>query len=283
MSDQPTTTTTAPPPPPAPSGGNGNVFPAPAAATWGQGSAPVTANKRKPGVIIGAAASSVFVLGGVLGLVNLTKHDSKPAPTPIVNGPTINPNDGPTPAPVVPKPPTPVPGPTPAPVVSTTTVPPRPSPTPTPAPSSSGETQPVFGSISVTVPDGWSVAQADEGYVAMGDNDAVFQVTAVETNANASDIAEAYLQTMQGIDNVVIGDHGNAKLPSSNVVSAYYVMYDGVYVTQQGGSLPVSSQVIAYTTRDGVGVVVEATYKKGSFATYKDDFVSMINSVISTL
>src|SRR2546423_4142061 len=79
-------TPSAPQPAPAPS-----AFPAPAAATWGQGASPVKPNKHKPAVIIAAASAAVFGLGGIFGLINLTKHESQPAPAPIAIGPTINP------------------------------------------------------------------------------------------------------------------------------------------------------------------------------------------------
>lgn len=265
-------TTPLPPEPPA----------APAAATWGQGTAPVAPTKRKTGTIVIAAALAVGVLGGGFGLLNSMKGktESTTAPASIVGLPD------PTAGPAIPdaQEPAPLPGPAPAPAIITTTVPDEPEPAPQdePAPVSSGDTQAVGGDISVGIPAGWEVTSAEDGYVLVSTDGAEYRVLITDGFDDAQSLANAWVDN-QELQDVQINDEFNANPPSASVVSSYLIQYQALLVTQQGGSIPVESIVLAYITQDGTGVVVETTNEVGDFDGFSDAYNEMTLSVEQTL
>ncbi len=276
----------APPPPGyAPPGYPPGAFPAPAAQTWGQ-APPPQANKRKPGLIIGAAVAAVGLVGGTFAVINLTKDKDKPAvPTSASDvGVTIDPNDGPAPAP--PDTPATIPGPTTPPSVVTTTLPP-PSTTNTTPPSTippSGDVQQVFDRVSVAVPSGWEVGSAESGFVALATDGAAYYVTAGQVDTDAHTLTSAYFEqaVTSQLENVQIQGEGDADLPTSSVVSGYILSYQGVLATQQG-SLPVEGIIITYVAQDGVAAITETFNPVGDFDSFIDAYDAMLNSILSTL
>ena len=263
------------------------AYPAPAVQGWGQ-APPPQPNKRKPGVIIGAAVAAIGLVGGTFAVINLTKDKEKPAvpTTPSGVGVTIDPNDGPAPAP--PDTPATIPGPTTPPSVVTTTLPPPttgPPPTsPPPTSPPSGDVQSVFDRVAVAVPGGWDVQSADEGFVSLQTDGAMYFVTAGQFNGDAHTLVSGYFQqSVQGqLQDVQVQGEGDADVPTSSVVSGYVLSYQGVLATQQG-SVPVEGIIIAYVTQDGIGVATETFNAVGAFDTFVNDYDAMLNSVISTL
>ena len=272
----------------APPGYPPGTYPAPGAAAWGAAPAPQP-TKRKSGVIIGAAVAAVALVGGTFAVINLTQ-DKKESSTPSNGGGvgvTIDPDDGPAPAP--PSTSATVPGPTTPPTVVTTTLPPpTTSPpttsTPTTVSTGGGDTQTVLGNIAVTVPSGWEVGTAADGFVALGTDGAAFYITALPFQGDASQLVAAYMQEVvsAGLENVTVDGEGPTDLPTSSVVSGHVLAYQAVLATQQG-SVPVEGLLVCFITQDGIGVVMETFNATGDFESHSADYNAMINSVISTL
>jgi hypothetical protein len=237
-------------------------------------------------VIIAAATSAVFVLGGAFALLNSTRHESTKVPVVANVGPTIDPNAGPTPAP--PKPPPTVPGPVTPPIVTlpppstapatTTTIPATPT-----GPTNGNNLQTVTGPVSVAVPDGWTVDKAKPGFVLLSTNGAEYRVKAGKTELDAEAIAADWIQNdTEGVDDLVVTDSGSLKLPSGKIVSGFTVSYTGVLATQQG-SQPVEGTVIVYIGQSGLAVLTETFNAQGDFENHLEDYTTMLRSVVSTL
>jgi hypothetical protein len=267
-----------PAPAPPPAGPPPGAFPAPAAGSWGSGAAPAQGNRRRPAVIVGGAVAAVAVLGGVFGVINLTRDKAEPASPNVL--PTPVPDPGPTPStlPVVT-----IPGPQPPPTVVTTTIPPSTTTTqPEPPPPPPSDAQVVFDRISVGVPDGWDVLTAEEGRVLLGTDGAEYLVLADRIDADAETIVRNWVSDPGGLDGYTVTGTSPLDLPSSAVVSGFAATWEAVLVTQQG-SLPVEGVVIVYITQDGIAVLTETFNAVGDFESYAHDFDAMLGSVVASL
>jgi hypothetical protein len=266
------------PAPAPPAGPPPGAFPAPAAASWGAGAAPAAGTRRHPGVIVGGAVAAVAVLGGVFGVINLTRDKPTPATPNVI--PTPVPDPGPTPStlPVVT-----IPGPQPPPTVVTTTIPPSTTTTqPEPPPPTPSDSQAVFDRVSVGVPDGWDVLSAEEGSVLLGTDGAEYRVLADRIDGDAETIVRNWVSDPGGLDGYTVTGTSPLDLPTSAVVSAFAATWEAVLVTQQG-SLPVEGVVIAYVTQDGIAVLTETFNAIGDFDSFAADFDAMLSSVVASL
>ncbi len=258
---------------------------------------------RTTALVVGAVAA-VVLLAGVVGQAAASaaaSDEQPPAPiqldTQVGSGPTTDQAPDPVPAP----------GPTPDPSVAPST-----SAAPsayqgfgavadadlTTAPSPEETTGPVLGTddshvtlagdIGFDLPAGYELEQSGDGFAQVfGDGGYFFAIiNPAPTDANA--MITENLDGIQalGVQDLAVSDPQETQIPSSSVVQAVGLGYQGALATQQGGTIPVDGFAYYFLLQDGSGVTAFVLYEHGvldqSNPLY-DGYNALFNSLISSL
>jgi PrsW family intramembrane metalloprotease len=262
-------------------------------------------------LVVGAVAATI-VLAGVIGqaaAAAAASDDTPPAKPPIQIQTQVG--SGPTTEPA----PTPVqaPGPTPdaSEAPSSGTAPSAaeafgsiasadlttgPSSDPTSGPDTGGIGTPattsssvvVGGSIGFDLPDGYEVEQQEEGFVQVFGDGGYFFALINPAPTDVNTMITENLNGLQalGVQDLAVSDPQEMQIPTSSVVQAVALGYQGALASQQGGTIPVEGFAYYFLLQDGTGATAFVLYQQGALdddsSPLIDGYNAMFNSLVSS-
>lgn len=263
----------APAPPPA----------APAAAPVAP-PPPAPRDNKKTLVIVGAVVGAITVFGVIGAVVAAAGGDDEARPSasnPLEPG--SNPGSGPQPEPA--PDPAPAPGPAPDDPVSPPPTEPPADPETDPAPADTGGSQVDIGNgIGFSVPDGWQQDAVEPGFAQVSTEGGFFVVEAAggaDMNTLITGSLEGLMEN--GVQELAISEPQAISLPTSNVVSAATLSFEGLLATQQSGTVPVEGAIYFFVLQDGTGVSALALFGQGGLDPLAAAYDEMLNSLIGSL
>lgn len=255
---------------------------APTAAPPAAPPPPAPKDNKKTVLIVGAVVGAI-TLFGVVGAVVAAAGSDEPAAPAASNPlePGSDPNNGPQPEPA----PDPAPAPGPAPSDPVSPPPTEPPAEPDPAEQPSGGSQVDIGNgIGFSLPAGWQQDAVEPGFAQVSTEGGYFVVEA----AGGTDIETLIAESLQGliddgVQELAISKPEAISLPTSNVVSAATLSFEGLLATQQSGMVPVEGAIYFFALQDGTGVSALALFGQGGLDPLAAAYDEMLNSLISSL
>ncbi|WP_084151880.1 zinc ribbon domain-containing protein [Nocardioides halotolerans] len=146
----------------------------------------------------------------------------------------------------------------------------------------------VGGDIGFDLPAGYEIEQQADGFVQVfGDGGYFFAIiNPAPTDANAM-ITENLngIQSM-GVQDLAVSDPQEMQIPTSAVVQAVALGYQGALASQQGGTIPVEGFAYYFLLQDGTGVTAFVLYQQGALdvdsSPLIDGYNAMFNSLVSS-
>jgi RsiW-degrading membrane proteinase PrsW (M82 family) len=268
-------------------------------------------DNKRTALVVGAVAATIVVAGVVGQAAAAAAADEQQPPstspidlqTQVGSGPTT----GPAPTPV------PAPGPTPdaSEGASPSTAPSAakafghiasadlttgPSTGTTESPDSggigggttSGSHVTVSGDIGFDLPAGYEVEQQADGFVQVfGDGGYFFAIT-TPAPTDMQTLVTDHLNGLQqlGIQDLAVSDPEAAQIPSSSVVQAVLLGFQGTLATQQNGTVPLEGFAYYFLLQDGSGVTAFTLYQQGALdddsSPLLQGYSQMFNTLVSS-
>lgn len=243
----------------------------------------VPRDNKKTLLVVGAVVGALMLFGVIGAVAAAAGGDDGPA-KPAASNP-IDPGSDPDTGPQSEPAPDPAPAPGPAPDDTVTPPPTEPPAEPETAPQDSGGAQIDIGNgIGFTMAAGWQQDAVETGFAQVSTDGGYFVVQAAggeDMNTMISGSLESLLEN--GIQELAISEPQSISLPTSNVVSAATLSFEGLLANQQSGTTPIEGVIYFFLLQDGTGVSALALYGQGGLDPLAADYEEMLTSLLSSL
>jgi len=146
----------------------------------------------------------------------------------------------------------------------------------------------VSGDIGFDLPDGYEIEQQADGFVQVfGDGGYFFAIT-TPSPTDMQTLVTDHLNGLQqlGIQDLAVSDPEEVQIPSSSVVQAVLLGFQGTLATQQNGTLPLEGFAYYFLLQDGSGVTAFTLYQQGALdddnSPLLQGYSQMFNTLVST-
>jgi hypothetical protein len=146
----------------------------------------------------------------------------------------------------------------------------------------------VSGDIGFDLPDGYEIESQQDGFVQVYGDGGLFFAYVTPPPADMQTIVTDHLNGLQslGIQDLQVSDPEEVQIPSSSVVQAVVLGYQGTLATQQNGTLPVEGFAYYFVLQDGTGVTAFTLYQQGALdddsSPLLQGYSQMFNTLVSS-
>ena len=146
----------------------------------------------------------------------------------------------------------------------------------------------VSGNIGFDLPDGYEVEQQADGFVQVFGDGGYFFAVVTPPPTDMQTLVTDHLDGLQslGIQDLQVSDPEEVQIPSSSVVQAVLLGFQGTLATQQNGTLALNGFAYYFLLQDGTGVTAFTLYQEGALdddtSPLLQGYGQMFNTLVST-
>ncbi len=145
-----------------------------------------------------------------------------------------------------------------------------------------------LGGIGFTVPEGWEVEFAEDGFAQLWGPGGYFIALVDPPPTDLETLITNHLNGLGdfGVQELEYTEPESIALPTSAIVDASTLLYRGLMASQQGGTFSVEGFGYYFITQEGAGITAFGLYEAGSPATNQDlvdGYNQMMNELVGSL